>query len=133
MNHKNLLQFITIKQLNWRQIKWSELLKQYKFSICYTSEKENEWADALSKWSDHMQTKKTFDYSILKVNSNELLSFNQHELNMTLWVLRDSEKQYLIEKEKLCISDDKIKNCIKEHHDESLQSHSNVIKTLQLL
>jgi hypothetical protein len=32
-NHKNLLHFIIIKQLNKRQMRWSKLLKQYKFTI----------------------------------------------------------------------------------------------------
>ena len=89
--------------------------------------------NTLSRQSDHMQTKEKFNHSILKVNSNRLLLFNQHKLNTTLQVLKDSEKQYLIEKEKLHISNDKIKDCIKKHHDRSLQNHSDVIKTLQLL
>ena len=39
-NHKNLLQFIIIKQLNRRQVRWFKLLKQYKFTIQYTPKKK---------------------------------------------------------------------------------------------
>jgi hypothetical protein len=77
-----------------------------------------------------MKTKKSFNYSILKVNKNESLLANKHELNATLRILRDDTKEFLIEKEKLQISIDKIDECIKEHHDESLQEHLEVTKIL---
>ena len=48
-DYKNLLNFTTTKQLNRRQVRWSELLGQYKFKIHYTPGKENGRADALSR------------------------------------------------------------------------------------
>ena len=67
-----------------------------------------------------METKELFNHSILKVNQDESLSTNKHELNATLRILRDESKEFPIEKKKLQISINKIDECIKEHHDESL-------------
>ena len=46
---------------------------------------------------------------------------------------KTTKNNILLKKKRLHISDDKIDEIIKNHHDESLQSHSNVFKTLQLL
>ena len=132
-NHKNLLQFIIIKQLNRRQIRWSKLLEQYKFKIQYTSRKENERANALSRRIDHMNSKKVFNHNIFKVNDDEILFANRHEINMTLKIMRNNQEQFLIVHEKLQISKDKIDEYIKKHHDESLQRHFDVTKTMQFL
>jgi hypothetical protein len=80
-----------------------------------------------------MKIKKIFNHNILKVNKNESLSTNKHELKIILQILRDDQKQFFIEKEKLQISKIQINECIKKHHDESLKKHSNVNKTLQFL
>ncbi len=129
-NHKNLVHFTTIKQLNRRQVRWLERLEQYKFKIQYILGKNNGKANALSKRSDHIETKKSFNHNILKVNNDESLLVNKYELNATLRILRDDTKEFPIKKGKLQISIDKIDECIKEHHDESLQRHSRVTKTL---
>jgi len=105
-------------------------LKQYKIKILYILEKENDKADALSRRSDHIKTKKSFNHSILKVNNDESLSINRHELNTILRILRDKLKKFLIKKRKLQILINKIDECIEEHHDESLQKHLEVTKTL---
>jgi hypothetical protein len=96
----------------------------------YTSEKENGKADALSRRSDHIKTKNSFNHSILKVNNDESLLINKHELNAILRILRDESEEFLIKKEKLQILINKIDECIKEHHDELLQEHLEIIKTL---
>ena len=51
-DHKNLIYFTTIKQLNKKQIQWLELLKQYKFKIIYILGKDNQTADGLNKRLD---------------------------------------------------------------------------------
>ena len=132
-NHKNLLQFIITKQLNRRQVRWFELLGQYKFTIQYTPRKENGRANALSRRIDYMNSKEIFNHNILKVNSNEILFVNCHEVNATLKIMRDDQEQFSIVHGRLQISKDKIDEYIKEHHDESLQRHFEVIKTIQLL
>jgi len=57
-----------------------------------------------------------FNYSIFKINKNELLLINKHELNVTLQILRDNTKEFLIKK-KLQIFIDKINECIKKHYN----------------
>ena len=80
-----------------------------------------------------METKEVFNHSILKINQNGLLSSNKHELNTTLKILRNDTEQFPMEKGKLQISENNINECIKKHHNESLQSHLGVSKMLQLL
>jgi hypothetical protein len=77
-----------------------------------------------------MKTKESFNHSILKVNNDESLLINKHELNAILRILRDESEKFLIKKRKLQILINKIDKCIKEHHDESLQEHLEMIKTL---
>ena len=129
-DHKNLLHFTTLKELNRRQVRWSKKLEQYKFKILYILEKENGKADALSRRSNYIKTKESFNHSILKVNDDESLLINKHKLNATLRILRDESEKFSIEKKKLQILINKIDECIKEHHDESLQGHLGVTKTL---
>ena len=54
-------------------------------------------------------------------------------MNATLRILRDDQEQFPVEKGKLQVPDDKIDECIKEHHDRPLQGHPGVAKTIQLL
>jgi hypothetical protein len=61
-----------------------------------------------------------FNYNILKINKDKSLLINKHELNAILRILRDNKKEFLVKKEKLQISIDKIDECIKEHYDKSL-------------
>ena len=119
-NHKNLLQFVITKQLNRRQVRWSKLLEQYKFKIQYTSRKENGRANALNRRIDHIKSKEVFNHNIFKVNNDEILFANCHEVNMTLRILRNDKEQFSIVHGKLQISKDKIDDYIQKHHDESL-------------
>ena len=89
-------------------------MKKYKFKIHYTSRKKNNRANALNRRCDYIKIKKIFDNSILQVN-------------------KDKKEQFPINKGRLQISKDKIIDYIKEHHDLSLQEHSRMIKTIQLL
>ena len=129
-NHKNLITFITIKQLNRKQIRWSKLLNQYKLKIIYTSEKKNGRIDALNWKSDYIRSKKIFNHSVLKVNDDESLSFNKRKFNVMLHILCNDQKQYSIIKEKLQISEKDIDKCIKKYHNESLQKHFEMTKIM---
>jgi len=71
-----------------------------------------------------------FNYNILKINKNESLLANKHKLNATLQIFQNDTKEFLIKKEKLQISINKIDECIKKHYDESLQRHLRVTKIL---
>jgi hypothetical protein len=50
-DHKSLKYFFTQKELNMRQIRWLELIKDYDLTINYTTGKANVVADALSRKS----------------------------------------------------------------------------------
>ncbi len=82
-------------------MRWSKWLEQYKFKIQYTLDKNNNRVNALSKKSDHIKTKESFNYNILKVNKVKSLLANKYELNATLRIFRDDKKEFLIKKEKL--------------------------------
>ena len=109
------------------------MLKQYKFIILYTLEKDNDRADALSRKSNYMKIKKIFKYNILRINNNELLSANKHELNIMLRIIKDNKEEYSIVQKKLQILKDKINECIKEYYDKFIRNYLDVSKTLQLL
>ena len=129
-NHKNLITFITIKQLNRRQIKWSKLLNQYKLKIIYISEKKNDRINAINRRSNYMRNKKVFNHNVFKINDDELLSLNRRKFNAMLRIFRDDQKQYSIMKEKLQISKKDIDECIKKYHNKFLQKHFEVTKIM---
>jgi len=49
MDYKNLTEFLIIKELNQRQVRWAEILIEYYFEIQYTKGTDNTRADALSR------------------------------------------------------------------------------------
>ena len=80
-----------------------------------------------------MNLKKVFNHNIFKINNDETLFINNHEVNLTLKIMRDEKEQFSIIHEKLQISKNKVNEYIKEHHDESLQKHFDVTKIIQFL
>ena len=54
-DHKSLKYFFTQKELNMRQKRWLELIKDYDLTINYTPGKENFIEDALSRKSGDTQ------------------------------------------------------------------------------
>lgn len=52
-NHKSLKYFFTQKELNIRQWRWLELIKDYDLEIAYRKEKANVVTDALSRKTSH--------------------------------------------------------------------------------
>ena len=80
-----------------------------------------------------MKNKKEFNHNILKINEDDIISANHHQINAILRIIRDEEKQFSVSKKKLQILKNKIDEYIKKHHDEPLQRHSKVLKTIQLL
>ena len=49
IDYKNLIEFLTTKKLNQRQIKQAEILVEYYFKIKYIKGMDNVKADILSK------------------------------------------------------------------------------------
>ena len=88
-----MLYFITTKQLNKKQVKWSKILKQYKFKIEYNLGKNNGKVNILNKKNDYIETKDTFSQNILKINKDgSLLINNTHEVNVIIKILKDSKE-----------------------------------------
>lgn len=130
-DHKNLVTFTTTKILSRRQTRWSELLGQYKLEIQYTPGKENGRADALSRRSDYMESKHIFEHSILKKNKDGTLSPNVYEFNAIFQIRNDKAEQYPINQRKYQVPLKDIDECIKRHHDDPINGHPGIAKTLE--
>ena len=154
-DHKNLLNFTTTKELNRRQVRWSELLGQYKFKITYTPGKDNGRADALSRRSDHMEEKNVTERPILKKEADG--SLVPHQVLATTLQISGPDTTDMIVKaydndafaktlqsqqpnavllryqDKTYLPDACIEGVIRDHHDDPLQGHPGVSKTIELL
>jgi hypothetical protein len=118
-DHKNLVSFTTTKQLNRRQVRWAELLGQYKFKIVYTPGKDNGRADALSRRQDIAGTKTIESGALLKINGDGSLGPAQMLNNlMTIASSVPEELQEAI---------------IREHHDDPVHGHPGVTRTMELI
>ena len=73
------------------------------------------------------------NHNICKINDDESLSINIQKINAILKIFNDDQKQYSIIKNRLHISKKYINKIIKKYHDESLQKHFEIFKTLQFL
>ena len=49
MDYKNLIEFLIIKELNKKQVRWAEMLTEYYFKIQYTKGIENIRANILNR------------------------------------------------------------------------------------
>ena len=49
MDYKNLMGFLIIKELNYRQVRQAEILTEYYFKIQYTKSTKNTRVDVLSR------------------------------------------------------------------------------------
>jgi hypothetical protein len=57
-DHKSLKYFMIIKQLNKRQVRWAEFLAKFDFKIVYQSDKKNDKANSLTRWSSDRSSDK---------------------------------------------------------------------------
>jgi RNase H-like domain found in reverse transcriptase/Reverse transcriptase (RNA-dependent DNA polymerase)/Integrase zinc binding domain/Chromo (CHRromatin Organisation MOdifier) domain/gag-polyprotein putative aspartyl protease len=87
-DHKNLTSFTTTKILNRRQVRWSEELSTYNFTISYRKGSENARADALSRRGDYMGKTAERPQAILREGKSGL-EYN-HELLATISVVEDN-------------------------------------------
>jgi transposase InsO family protein len=88
-DHKNLIYFTTTKILNRRQVRWSETLSSYNFTIQYRKGSENGRADALSRRADYAGRTIERPRQILKMREDGI-SYNR-ELLATISVVEDTE------------------------------------------
>ncbi|KAL0937059.1 reverse transcriptase domain protein [Colletotrichum truncatum] len=72
-DHKNLAHFTTSKELNKRQIRWSEFLSEFNFRIIYRKGSENGRADALSRRPDYKDEVPEETQVILKKDNGDLV------------------------------------------------------------
>jgi len=132
-DHKNLTTFTTTKELNRRQVRWSQLLGQYKFKIVYTPGKDNSRADGLSRRPDYMESKEKFEHSILRTNQDGSLSANAKDFGNVLRILQDDTEQFPVLQGKFAVQTNQEQDCIKQHHDDPVQGHPGIAKTVELI
>jgi hypothetical protein len=124
-DHKNLVHFTTTKVLNRRQVRWSEMLGQYKFKILYTPGKENGRADALSRRHDLVGEKTINKFAILGKNTDGSLGPSQ-QLNLTMVVQGEHHIPSKVPEE---LEEEVISN----HHDDPLHGHPGIARTMELI
>ena len=74
-DYKNLMGFLTIKELNRRQVRWAEMLVEYHFEIQYTKGTDNARADALSRKAKLQNNEKLLG-AILRKDKDGLIRYN---------------------------------------------------------
>ena len=114
MNHKNLWNFTTTKQLNQWQIHWAEQLTDFKFKIHYKKDNKNSSTDVLSWWVNYEKVKITHK-KILRKNSEKILIKN---LITTHYLENVSQ------------TDDKV---IRKCHETKVSEHLEVRRTENLI
>ena len=130
-DHKNLVYFTTTKVLNRRQVRWAEMLGEYKFTIHYTPGKDNGRADALSRRPDLME-KEQEAHSLLELHPDGRITGRTCQLNATFIMEQDnSEVQYVDGKRQ--VKDQDVEQCIREHHDGPEYGHPGVHNTVSIL
>ena len=74
-----------------------------------------------------------FHHNILKINEDEILFTNYREITTIMRIMKNEQKQVSKIQKKLQILKKYVDEYIKKHHDNLLQKHSRMTKTLQLL
>jgi hypothetical protein len=90
IDHKNLLYFTTTKQLNRRQVRWSELMATFNFKIAYCKGSENTKADALSRRADYLRDKREVSHTIFAEGETSL-TYNRPQLAATFVVSKSKD------------------------------------------
>jgi hypothetical protein len=75
MDYKNLIGFLTTKELNQRQIRWVKILAEYYFKIKHIKGTDNIKADILSRKTKLQSNKKLLGV-ILHINKNRKIRYN---------------------------------------------------------
>jgi len=75
IDYKNLMGFLTIKELNWQQVRWAEMLVEYYFEIEYIKGTDNARVDMLSRKVE-LQGKEKIKGVILRMDNNGKIRYN---------------------------------------------------------
>ena len=78
-DYKNFTSFLTIKELNQRQVKWAKMLAEYHFKIEHVKGLDNAKADALSK-KEKLQENDKVSGTMFKESNNEKIQYNHPQL-----------------------------------------------------
>ena len=82
MDYKNLMGFLIIKELNYRQVRQAEMLIEYYFKIQYTKGTKNARADVLSRKAKLQNNKKLLG-AILYKDKDGLIKYNYPKIVVT--------------------------------------------------
>lgn len=157
-DHKNLTTFTTTKDLNKRQIRWSEFLSEFNFEIIYRKGSENGRADALSRREDLKPEEHVQATALLREAADGVLTLGARQVNAAWQIQPDDEwivrmraeygKDPLVTKEtnplvkngqdylfnnRQYIPEALQKELVKEFHEHRLHGHQGVYKTLTRL
>ena len=151
---------MTTKKLNEQQAWWAETLAEYNFAIQYCKEKNNNWADILSRRSDFIRKEtEEKNQTMLQTNQEEQLEYvhcwiikieeflNKQIKKKISWdrftkkIIRKIEKYFemkvtkklLLFQELIYVSSATRKKMIKWHHNNILTEHFEINKTVKLI
>ena len=144
-NHNNLIKFTITKELNRKQVRWSEKLISYDLKIEHMLKIHNKKANAFNRRSDYKTSLKE-EKSLLrwknnrlkltKLSTSETVSkeqqfkeyYSSKELKLLKKINEDfhEEAEILYFQESIFVLKKLEKNMLKQHHDKLLTDHKNV-------
>ncbi|KAA0043380.1 pol protein [Cucumis melo var. makuwa] len=134
-DHKSLKYFFTQKELNMRQRRWLELVKDYDCEILYHPGKANVVADALSRKLAQLTVQPTLRQRIIDAQSNDPYLVEKRglaEVGQAVEFSISSDGGLLFER-RLCVpSDSAVKTeLLSEAHSSSFSMHPGSTKMYQ--
>ena len=78
-DYKNLTGFLTIKELNCKQVKWAKILVEYHFEIKYIKGIDNVRVNALNRKIKLQSSEKLLN-AMLRINKNGKIRYNHLKL-----------------------------------------------------
>jgi len=75
IDHKNLIGFLMIKELNKRQVKWAEMFVKYYYEIKYIKSTDNAKVDTFSRKAE-LQDNKKVKGAILRIDEDGKIKYN---------------------------------------------------------
>ena len=136
-DHKNLSSFTEKKELNRRQVRWAETLASFHFKIVHKLGTENAAADALSRRSDHMAGTKPLPATVLRIDEDGFMRYNQPKIAQMVKI--DSSWEQRISKDyglqtkgfKVVIPKELQEEFITEYHCAPAHGHPGIDKTIE--
>ena len=98
-DHKNLTSFLTIKELNQRQVRQTEMLTKYHFKIKHVKGSDNTRTDALSR-KEELQRSNKVSGTLFKEDNNRKIRYNHSQLLKTYKAPQNLWKQQIKETQK---------------------------------